>query len=256
MLVPGLAWRIGPLSLHVQRVAGEWQLSHHEEGRESALADWAVQAIDPASTDPEALARFALKTDGDTVRLTPRPADRSVVATPRAQLHVLAGEDARIYVSAPVWVEISAGQPPRTLCEIPTRRLTDTWFGRSTREGEVAYALKTQAHARLENVNTAAYRAVTPVRIHNRGTDPLRLDRMNLPVPYLSIYHDENGSLWTETVTLVRGTDEEMATFQITPGPPGEAREAHRVGEPRQTATGHPLVRAFGRFLRPFQEED
>ncbi len=47
-----------------------------------------------------------------------------------------------------------------------------------------------------------------------------------------------------------------MATFEVGGGPPDEARGASLVGEPRMAAGGNPLVRAFGRLLRPFQEED
>ena len=97
---------------------------------------------------------------------------------------------------------------------------------------------------------------VTPVRIRNRGEDGLTLDRMNLPVPFLSIFCDEEGALWTEAVELLRDDDSEMATFRVTKGPPDEARSASRLGEPRRVARGNPLVRAFGRLLRTFEEED
>lgn len=252
----GLSWEIGPLSLEVRRSGNEWQVAHHEDRLDEARNDWSVQEASGSDRAAVDFVRFAVRSASDTVRLWPRPADRSLVATPRAPLHVLAGEQAEFFVSSPVWLEITVDDPPRKLYETPTRRLTDTWFGSSTREGEIAYALKTHARSRLEDVTTATYRAVTPVRIQNHGDDTLRLDRMNLPVPFLSIYHAEGGGLWTEAVTLVRREDEEMATFEVAEGPPEQTRGAHRLSEPRLLTTGHPLVRAFGRLLRPFQEGD
>ena len=251
----GLDWRIGPLRLAVERHDGEWRVAHREDGSASQRSDWSVTAIDEMPGELETVERFATS-GGGSLKLTPRPADRSVVARPKVPLHVLAGEEKRYFVSAPVWVEVAAGDPARPLCEMPTRRLSDTWFGSSTRDGEVAYALRTHARSYLASVPPAAYRAVTPILIHNGGTDRLTIERMNLPVPFLSIYRCEHGRLWTEPVRLSRGDDNEMATFEASSDPPDEAPGAQLIGQPRQIMTGSPLVRAFGRLLRPFHEED
>lgn len=252
----GLSWEIGPLSLYIDRRDGEWLVAHEEKPANAEAEGWSVEPIAAIPEELGEVARFAFNDDSQRIRLCPRPADRSVVARPRAPLHVLAGEEARFFVSAPVWIEVLAGSSARSLCEVPTRRLSDTWFGASTRDGEVAYGLKTHARADLPQLPRPAHRAITPVRIANRGNDSLPLDRMNLPVPYLSIYADANAVLWTEAVTLLRGEHDEMATFEIGNGPPPEARDARQISEPRTVSAGSPLVRAFGLLLRPFQEED
>jgi len=47
-------------------------------------------------------------------------------------LGVPPGEQASVYVSSPLWVRIETGKPAKLLCELPTFRPSDTWFGPNT----------------------------------------------------------------------------------------------------------------------------
>lgn len=253
----GLRWTLGPLTLFVLRSGSEWQIGHEssdEQKREQEMCS--VEAISELPEELPNLERFVAHEMGGPVTLLPRVADRPLVAKPRMPLHVLPGETTKVYVSAPVWVELNVGKSSRSLRELPVKRLSDTWFGSSTLEGEVAYALKTQARSQLEEVPKRAYRAITPIRIHNQAPDALLLDRMNLPVPYLSMYATHEGDLWTEAVTLVREQNSAMAALDVKTGAPHEAVGAKRVSEPRKAAEESVLVRAFSTLLRPFHEEE
>lgn len=252
----GWHWRIGPLELWTFHLDGEWQLAHERhESEEADDVDWSRQPIHEMSEDLAEVERFAAGAEADEIRLQPHVADRSVVARPRVPFHVLPGQTAKLYVSTPLWIEVKVGRRARTLLDIPTRRMSDTWFGPSTREGEIAYALKTHARVRLAEMPVRTYRAITPVVFENAGSDVLEVDRMNLPVPYIALYANQEGQLWTQAVTLTRGEASEMAELDVKKGPPKEAGQAQRLSEARLKVDANVVVRAFSNLLRGFGEE-
>jgi hypothetical protein len=243
---------LGSLTLFVFRLEGEWHLGYERAPKsEFEPEGWTSEPLSELPVRPPNLARFACGECGRRVRLVPRVPDRSLVARPSVPLHVLPGERSTIYVSFPVWVDVTVGSQRLTLAEVPVIRLSDTWFGSSTRHGELAYALKTQARVRLDEVPRRPYRALTPVVIRNQGADILEIDRMNLPVPYLSIYAARGASLWTETVTMLRRESEELAQLEVGRGPADEAAGGELLSEPRMRARESLLVRAFGSILSP-----
>lgn len=249
----GAVWEIGPLALEVFRGSEEWVIGQRTRSDElDPQPPWSYTRTEsrPAEGDLE---RFVCGQTTDELRLTPRVADRSVVARPRTPLHLLPSEKLTIYVSSPVWVEASIGG--RILMEVPSRRLSDTWFGSSTREGEVAYALNTIARSTLAEVRHLPYRAITPVLVRNESSEQLHLDRMSLSVPYLSIYATAEGALWTERLELASRDDHEMATLDAGSGPPNEAGGAVRVSGARQDRSDGLLVRAFSSILRTLNVE-
>jgi hypothetical protein len=97
---------------------------------------------------------------------------------------------------------------------------------------------------------------VTPVVVQNQAEDLLSVERMNLPTPYLSIYHNEKNELWTETVTLSHSTGPGMATLDLKGGSPPEAGPASRLSRPRRIAEDNRLVRAFGDIFKTLGEEN
>ncbi|MDX1384936.1 MAG: hypothetical protein R3190_14885 [Thermoanaerobaculia bacterium] len=246
----GIQLSLGTLELVVYRADKEWRLAQWQIGADDPNPQRCrLREINSLPQEHDNLERFAAGSSSGSLSLRPRAANRSVVARPRVPLHVLPGENAEIYVSAPIWIEVLAGRPLRTLRDLPIKRLSDTWFGAVTGEGEAAYSLGTQARSMVEEVPIRSHRAVTPVVVENRAEDLLLLDRMNLPVPYLSIYSSAESHLWTETVTLRHSADSALAALDVRRGAPRVAQGAKRVGEPRRTPEKNLLVRAFGGLL-------
>lgn len=252
----GRRWQIGPLELWTYHFDGEWQIAYRSlEDETLEAAPWSSGRVTAMSEELPQIERFAAGAEVDQVSLQPRMADRSVVARPRVPFHVLPGQAAKLYVSTPLWIAVRVGRAGRCLREIPTKRLSDTWFGSTTREGELAYSLKTHARVRLAEMPVRAYRAITPVVFDNAGDDVLEVDRMNLPVPYISLYANQDGQLWTQAVTLTRHQDSELANLDVKKGPPEEAGTATRVSDARLKADASVVVRAFSSLLRSFGEE-
>lgn len=54
----------------------------------------------------------------------------------------------------------------------------------------------------LEQLPIRPFRAVTPIHIINHQAKSLPIERINIPVPLLSLYAAEDGRLWTPTLEV------------------------------------------------------
>ncbi len=239
-------WRFGPLTLSVQRLAHEWQLFHQvrEDWVESDYEVEVDAAAAPLGGDA-ALDRFVCRGTSKALQVLPGLADRPVVTRPATPVHLPSGEEVTFYVSSPVWIRLGIPSPLRWLLELPLQRPSDTWFGPSTREGELCYAARTSARLQLEEIPLRPHRALTPVSILNQGDEPLLLERLKLPVPCLSLYGSADGLLWTESLSIIREQDLRMAALRIGKGPPSPAGTARLVSEAREPVEQGILVRAL-----------
>ena len=241
-----MVWCIGPLRLAVRRARQEWQLTYDW----LAVAEGEVAcSITPTAEDFPAYEhqeRYVFRETGEGLLIRPTLADRPVISRPVTPFHLPAGEEATLFVSSPVWLHLATTAPERDLTEIVIQQPSDTWFGPSTREGQLCYASRTSGRLLLEEVPRRPHRAVTRVVIRNEGGDALRLERLSLPAPYLAVFEADDGLLWTTPVTLVREPSGEMGTVKIHDRPPQEARGAQRLSAPREKPAHASLVRALG----------
>lgn len=235
--------RIGPLTLQLHHADDEWLLGAEraEEGEERPRA--VVELLD--GRPDIGCDRYIYRGHEGRASFRPLLADRPIVIRPRQPVFVLPGEETIFYMSTPVWIGVTVGEAPTTLQELPVLALSDTWFGPSTREGELCYAARTHARNSLDEVPLRPHRAVTPVRIQNRAETQLPVEKLSLPVPLLSVYGRADGSLWTERVSLMRATDSDMAALKVEAGPPSYAPGAALLSGPRLQPEKTGLVRAF-----------
>lgn len=240
-------WEIGTLRISVQRQASEWLIAHEQIDREESGPGWQVTYpdLDLNESDVPNISRFACRKTTDKLSVLPALADRSIVSRPYTPFSVPVGEDATIYLGTPLWVKFSYGKPLQTLFEIPLKRPSDTWFGSSTIEGEICYASRTYGRLNLENLSGNQPRALTQVHIHNKTTTPLLIERLNVPVPFLSLFCAQDNLLWTETVTMIQNRETSLAEFQIQKKPPPSAINPKLISKPRQASQKGMLIRAF-----------
>ena len=243
----GYCWQITSLYLQLFRHPKEWLICWHSdptnESREVSSEALATKAEPQPDLKHE---HYVMKSTSGKVRLTPKTADRPVVVRPRNPFILPSQEEATLFVSTPLWIEIAVGDPPRTLKEMPVKRPSDTWFGPSLLTGELCYDSRTRGVMELEHLEYQPNRVITPLLIRNQAETPLTLERVSLPVPLLSIYQADDKSLWTESLSLTREEDGEMAALKITEGHPRQATRAKKITEPRQKNDKSSLVRAFG----------
>lgn len=237
-------WRLGPLCFQVRNEGREWLLSHRVEGEP---VDSGVSVTIPSDAPLAGeTRRYCFSAEPQRLRLTPRLADRPVISRPHTELFVPAGEQVQLFVGTPVWLAASVGAPSRELLELPVNRPSDTWFGPTTREGGLSYAATTRAVSDPKRIVFSPFRAVTPVLVRNRASRVLAIERLNIPVVYLSLFLGEGDTLWTEAVTFERSEgQEEDAVLRIESGPPQEAGEGPRLSEPRQSSERNLVFHAF-----------
>ncbi len=245
-----LSAEIGPLSLSLARLAGEWDLIS-SQGPESDAVEESRLRIEPCKGfDDQTVERFVHAGTTDRVILQPVLADRPVVIRPRQPLALLGGQKITLYLSTPVFIRLLIGEDETVMLkELPTVKLSDTWFGPSTREGEVCYAGRTQARHDLAELPRRSHRAVTPLEVHNQSNIPLALDKISVPVPMLALFGSERAGLWTQRLVLEATGQADMASIRIESQAPEVDGAMVRLAEPRQTSTRSGLIRAFSHLL-------
>ena len=256
-----IRWCLGPLTLELGRRLGEWRVGRRRGGDLTA-SDWSCEGlgepaltVDPAERDPALtkvkLARFACPHQSDgplTAKLNPMLADRPVVVRLEDPLTVLPGAAASIYVTTPLWCGIYVGNV--SLFELPTFRPSDTWFGPNFREGALCYAGRTAARLSVEALLGLPYRAATEITVNNRFTEPLRLERLSLPMDHLALFKDTAAELWTESLQADWLGAAEPIPIKILAGAPAQAPEGVLVGPRRVAASEQILFRMISRLRR------
>ncbi|MCS4180592.1 hypothetical protein [Salinibacter ruber] len=244
----GGRWAVGPSTLWLYRTDREWRIVHRPSP-DAGAADPLSNRSDVTMPLSEADMAPVLDTDdpavhtsrysfGDTeprIALRPALADRPVVSRPEHPLYVPPEESVTLYLSTALWIQITLPDSERKLQEVPSFRMSDTWFGPSTVDGELCYATRTAGRLRLDALPRRDHRAVTPLRIRNTAADPLALERVQLPTQHLALYTASGGRLWTQAVTMTHSADREGADVQVRSGPPADAKAAERLQEPRET---------------------
>ena len=239
----GKRWEIGPLTLWVRRFSQEWWIAFE---RNDDYEERLTVAVDEDRQDwlglPN-LERYISRHAQPMLYVTPVLADRPVVTRPVVPFHLRAGEEATVFVSLPVWLRLEAGPDKHLLKEIAIQRLSDTWFGPSTREGELCFASATYCRLDVREVPVRAYRAITPVLIQNKSKQTLVMERLSLPVHYLSLYATAETALWTQRVSL-KWEQGSTVSMNIEEKPPAEAGKAQLLRGPRHEPERGGVIRA------------
>lgn len=235
---------IGPLTLYLKRCLQEWQFSYEQHDQTDTLFSANSQS---AACLPELLTsqRFIFRHSPSAFRLTPKLLERALVIKTRQPVSIPSGEQTVFYISSPVCILLSVEQPETVLIEMPVQRLSDTWFGNSTQQGELCYADKTHARQSLAEIPLRPHRAVTAVTIENRSNKMLTIDKISIPLPYLALYGRSDGSLWTDPITLQHESDSNLTRFKIGKALPAGLSSADLLTPPRELPDKHSLVRAF-----------
>lgn len=257
----GGKWHVGPSTVWVYRSERDWRIVH-QPSTDSVTTDPMVERSDVTVPVPEADIRAVLATEDDRlntsrfsvrhtdedVALEPILADRPVVTRPEHPLYVLPNESVTLYLSTPLWIRIRLTKTDRELQEVPSHRMSDTWFGPSTREGELCYATRTAGRLRLDRLPLRLHRALTPLRVRNTASDALALERVQLPAPHLALYVTPDDVLWTQAVTMTHSPDAEGATVRVQSGPPSDAPDAELIQKPREADRQGLFTSTFSTF--------
>jgi hypothetical protein len=93
------------------------------------------------------------------------------------------------------------------------------------------------------------------VRIQNNAPSVLLIEKLKIPVPFLSLFVSDEGHLWTEALTLERKEDSEGTKVQLDDRPT-QIVTTERIARPRKKMSKGFLLDAFGElFVRKGKED-
>lgn len=200
--------RIGPLTLWIRRSNDEIYLA--EQRSEESIGPSGQELAPTTESLPSDLpwSRWIVGSKTDSLRLVPRLPDRGCVVRTDAPLKIPPGQRAMFFVSLPIWIGLQVEElSSKPIVEIPTVIRSNTWFG-DAMVGELCYSLMSRARRQAEDVDHPIHKAVCPVRIRNRSTDLLEVERICIRVEHLNLYGGRK-LLWTNEVTITfQGPDQ------------------------------------------------
>ncbi|MFO8174544.1 MAG: hypothetical protein R6T96_09700 [Longimicrobiales bacterium] len=219
--------RLGPLAILLKKEGDEIRLTH----------GWEEEGEGPGP--PERTGggnmkweRWAGSGELNEIEFLPAFPDRPLVLQPDNPFRLLPGARARVFVRVPLWVQIRVpGKQGGLLDEIPTRILSDTWWG-GFGDGEMAYWLHITARRGAPREIYLPDRIICPLALENRAGEDLPVEKILLRVSHLSVFQGE-GSLWSDEVRVRYRGEEEGSELEMTGKNPPEAPGARRLASPR-----------------------
>jgi len=200
-------WKLGPLELHIRRTRREWRIGYQYDLRPQVLSRKVLG--DMVETPPELdWSRWPSTDDAKALRFVPVMPDRPVVVRPDAPITLNPGRGVDFFTGIPVWIAIyEVGPEGQALGEIPSRPLSDTWFG-DLDEGEFCYASITAAVRFIDELSDRPNRVACKLNVRNDNDKPLVVERICLRTQFLEIYGG-NTALWTpEGRIIYRGINQ------------------------------------------------
>jgi len=192
--------RLGPMRLWLARAEKEWGYAL-EHGEASEIMDIAQVPEDVVPGD--------LKWDNMLFQQAPREyclrpvvPDRPIVVKPEHTVSLPQGESGTFFVKIPVFVQIVvvSGHHELILGTVPSRVLSDTWFG-NVMEGDFCYSLPYPATMERESLKPLPHQIVCTLEIQNRSDDILVFEKLCLRPRYVGIYCG-NTHLWSSVVKI------------------------------------------------------
>ena len=209
---PCASWNWGRLRLWTERYEQEWHLLPiYGEAEEGAEPGFAIRGKE--EKPPSADWRHYLLRDGPWATPLPVMMDRPLIVRPDRALVLLPGEQARFFISLPVWFRLLIGktvvpESGRRLQEFPVIPMANAWFGDPV-SGELCYFIAARLYPEFEQIPYSSVHAVCPLWISNESDKDLSFDRICLHTEFLNIYRGTR-RFWTNEVSvLFKGSDQE-----------------------------------------------
>ncbi len=238
-------WRIGNVIVCVDRFQNEW----HVAGCPVSILQGPVDEDDSKLTIPFNdlnFKTFTFKTEAE-INIKPVLPDMPLASKLPQPLYIPAGESILLYVSSPVWIRIETGKTNIILDEIPTFVLSETWISHnnSTIAGEICYSGHTHCSSYLKEIPSGPDRIISPMLIKNDSEETLKLEKISVPLPYLSVYSDAENFLWTEQLYVFKDGNDNPEV-EVAKGPPKALDEIYRLTKARkELPTNTSLRRLF-----------
>jgi hypothetical protein len=192
--------------------------------------------------------RWAHKLGSNELGILPVFPDLPLVVHSEYTLKVSPNTKIQIYTRIPVWVRISLVKNNYQLIELPTVKLSRTWFG-TPLEGELCYHAMTKARRDLSHVDKKPYLVSCPIVISNRSGEELDFENFCFRVERLSIYEHEDEFWADETQITYQGEDLNSEIIMTGNLPQGISKKK-LLSKPRKQIQKSLATRTFKRFFK------
>jgi len=235
--------RAGHLHLWIRRRNDEIWIGHqYQEG----LEDGRGSSDEKPPTSLE-WARWAPKDSADTISAMPVFPDLPMVISSEYPLKVAPGSSITIYTRIPIWVRISIGKKGMVLTELPTVKLSRTWFG-TPMEGELCYWSTTKARRSLEAVEKKAHLVSCPIRIINKTEEDLNFEKFCFRIERLKIFQ-YNEDLWADETHITYHGEEQHSDITMSGRLPSEMKNGELISAPRKPIQKSLATRTFRKIF-------
>lgn len=191
--------------------------------------------------------RWAHKNNSAEVIVSPVYPDKPLVVHSEYSLKVSPATQIQIYTRIPIWIRISLSNTGYQLLELPTVKLSRTWFGTPT-EGELCYHAKTKARRSLSHVDKKPYLVSCPIKIINKSDEELTFSHFCFRVERLSMYLHEN-ELWADQTQIIYQGEDLHSDVIMTGKLPEGITKKQLLSSPRKRVQKSLATRTFKRFF-------
>jgi len=199
----------GDLQLEILPKQNEW-LVQYQLSKELTVFKVELAYISDSddSIEFENKQRFVSSALPDHVILQPALADRAITCKPKVTVSLFPKQQISLFVGLPLWLQLHMDGIETAILDIPTVRISDSWFGPDSRRGVICYASTNNEQLDLKPTINHGTRATLEVSVKNNSDQILSLDKVSIPVPNLALYVDKEGKFCTRRVSLTREQDE------------------------------------------------
>lgn len=191
--------------------------------------------------------RWATKSNPKKIRLTPVFHDLPLVVTSEYPLRISSSTKIQIFTRVPVWVRLNLPDKDYLLTEIPTVKLSRTWFG-TPLEGELCYHASTKARRNLSQVEHKSYVVNCPIVIFNKSNEDLNFENFCYRVERLSIYQYQK-ELWADETQIVHQGEDLNSDVIMTGKLPEGIDKKMLLSKPRKAIQKSLATRTFKLFF-------
>ena len=192
-------------------------------------------------------ARWAHKQASGELEILPAFPDLPLVVHSEYSLKVSPNNQIQIFSRIPVWIRISLAQSEYLLLELPTVKLSRTWFG-STVEGELCYHATTKARRDLSDVDNKPYLVSCPIVISNKSDEELDFAHFCFRVERLSIY-EHRSEFWADETQIIYHGEDLNSDVIMTGKLPDGITKKQLLAKPRKQIHKSLATRTFKRLL-------
>ncbi|ADN02777.1 DUF432 domain-containing protein [Spirochaeta thermophila] len=236
----GYGVRVGRLRLSLGYERGVCRLAYRYGSRQVDL-DVRPGAAITGPPEEVVVQDILLRAPARSFSLLPALPDKPLILFPEAPLRIFPGDEHRIFFHIPLWVRLVLyGESyEHTVLDLPPMVFSNTWSG-SPESGVLGYSFRTRVMTEPE-ARPAGMWALCGVALRNRTQGELLLERLVVPVAFLSLYRGGDRLTTSRASLSFRGETGELQ-WQFERGAPGYTEGEVLVSGPREKAARNIFV--------------